>query len=210
GSHSGKSGQTLWITAPQTAAVATVPTLTVNGQPVAMTAGPVNAAFWSFGLARPVLPSDQLHLSAPAGWAAGAPALEMDVRNSTGRLEFTLPAPTMALGLNMAAQSLTSIGFPAANWARRLRRDGNTKAYDTLGYPSTIAPSGTYGSFNQGGFGGRWAVAYDAVDPDSLAALAYYAGPHPPVYRPELSSPGINGKGIVKVYDCSADSPCSV
>jgi hypothetical protein len=208
--HTGKSGQTIWITAPKTAPVATIPTLTVNGQAVVMTQGSMDPAFWSFGLAAPVNGSDQLHLSAPAGWAAGAPALEMDVRNSTGRLEFTLPAPTMALGLNMAAQSLTSIGFPHANWARRLSWDAGVKAYDALGYPSSLAPAGAHGNFLQGHFGGLWSVAYNAVDPATVAALAYYAGPHVPVYRPELSSPGVNGKGIVKVYDCAADSYASV
>jgi hypothetical protein len=208
--HTGKSGQTVWITAPKAAPVVTMPALTVNGQPVAMTPGPVDPAFWSFGLPAPVNPSDQLHLSAPAGWAPGAPALEMDVRNSTGRLEFTLPAPTMALGLNMAAQSLISIGFPHANWVRRLRWDGNVKAYDALGYPSSIAPSGAHGDFLQGHFGGLWSVAYDAVDPATVAALAYHAGPHVPVYHPELSSSGVDGKGIVKVYDCAADSYASV
>src|SRR5205823_3072319 len=129
----GKSGQTVFIVAPKTAPVAVLPTLSVNGQSVPLAAGPVSGGFWAFSVAPdattgaphpPINPSDVVSISAPAGWATGAPALSMAVRNSAGRCEFPVPSqPTMGLGLNIS-QAYPSDGWPWAiskNWATRLR-----------------------------------------------------------------------------------------
>jgi hypothetical protein len=208
--HTGKSGQTVIVTAPRTAAAATVPTLTVNGQAVALTPGPVSPAFWSFALAQKVNPADMLRLSAPAGWAPGAAALDLPVRNSTGQLESPLPTPSMGLGVNISGQPLApgATYCPVANWARRGGGWAGSQvlATDAAGIPTKLSGTSVWAmvAITPTAYPtGLWTVRYDATDPATSVSLIPYSNAPCVKPRPDLSSPGDGGRGITRVYECS-------
>jgi hypothetical protein len=213
--RTGKSGQTVFLLPlVKTATVNTVPTFTVNGSPATLTQGPKDNAFWTFSLASPVQATDTLHITAPVGWATGAPALDMAVRNLRGQCEFPVAGTkTMGLGYNLGLKPLASDQnwCPVANWWRRLDPwDTSTvTATDAAGNPTQLAPGHTTVSaaFSTSQTPvGRYTLKYDSLDANATSVdLVYQSGPSGPVYHPELSSPtGTGGIGCVKVYDLPA------
>jgi hypothetical protein len=224
--HTGKSGATLFITAAKTAPVITTPTLTVNGNVVALTPGPVSRAFWSWSLPAPVTRDLSIAISAPAGWARGAPALSMPVVNYAGRVEFSMPATTtMGLGVNIPHMPLFagSLYCPVRNWATRLGtfRPG-VLATDAAGNPTRIpGPVSASVSVARIGNGvdsanlptlsGLFTVVYDTTDPLTELSLTKWDKTTVCTARPDLSSPGVNGIGVTKVFQISqptGNSPC--
>jgi hypothetical protein len=198
--HTGKSGQTVFVTGAP--AAMSDPTLRVNGSPVALTPGPVSPAFRSYALPSGVKvnPGDTLAIG------------DLPVRNSAGRVEFPLPdRKTMGLGINMSA-FYRSDGTPftlGRNWAIRLRDwNWNGRAvteFSPEGFPAKIRGQEVTTPFlttPQPGLGGLWTVVYDAADRATAVGLAPWADADWTIaHRPDLSSPGDGGRGIVRVFE---------
>lgn len=214
--HVGATGSTLFLTPPKgvTTPLATAPALTRNGNPVVLTPGPTSQGFWSFRLDMPVNPSDSLRLVAPDGWVAGAAAFDLEVRNSAGKCEFPIPdRPKMALGLNISA-AFVGNGTPygiARNWAERARNAtwGVAMAFNDQGWPTqltaTTASTSIVGT-PLSKMGGLWTVTYDTGDPLTELLLTRPTNKDWSVdLQPELGSPGLAGKGVVKVFAIHQD-----
>jgi hypothetical protein len=223
--NTGKSGQTVFVLPPKTLAhgapippVVTQPTLAVDGQAVAMTPGPLSGGFYCWTLAAPVNAANTLALTAPAGWIAGYGALNLAVRNSTGKCEFVIPRKSnLAVGVNMSGPmfqwSWTVPSCPAKNWAYRMARWTNAKGYDAQGNPNSIvSPASTAfttgftnGIDNRGtpGMPGVYTLVWDSTDPQTQLAVTVLGGGWTSTLVPALSSPGTNGVGITQAFQVS-------
>jgi hypothetical protein len=217
--HTGKSGLTVWATpaaGQATAPIVTQPVLTRGNLQLPLIPGPVSAGFWSWSLpaGEKIAPGDQLALALPAGWVAGAPALSVPLRNSVGQVEFPIPQPTMALGLNLSRCPVnrTALYCPVRNWAVRLGAwDANCTATDpTSGLPTTI--KGTTTATICGGQvpavpvpAGLWTVQWDSTDPNTKVSLGT-AGTAQWIAaeRTDLKQPGTSGAGITRVFQLDA------
>jgi hypothetical protein len=220
--HAGKSGTTVFATPPDgstTAPVVTTPVLYRDGRYTTLTPGPISGGFWSWTLpaGTRLNPGDALSLRAPEGWTAGAPALDLPVRNSAGRVEFDLPAPTMALGVGFARNPVDPVALycPVRNWAVRLGAwDSNCVASDPVSGLPTKTKGPTSARFVMADAqrvptpSGIWTVCYDTADYRTVASVdAEFGAQWVASYRADLSSPGIGGgagqtwvRGVVRTY----------
>lgn len=210
------TAQTIFVTAPVVGPILTVPTLTVNGNPVSLVVGVIDqdeitnawGTYWSFKLADPTInltPTDVIFITAPDGWVASFLGFSsMPVRNSVGQCEYSIPArPTLGLGFCMSGQTVPGeyVCF-AANQYRRARWAG-VSAFDANGYPSQLTGGasgiGTLTWDTQWPYAGIWTFGFDLGNSTTSFALNPN-GHNPPVYRPDLSNPGVGGIGVRQVY----------
>jgi hypothetical protein len=148
-----KCGTLLIIRNPgATSPVLIPPTLMADGNPIALTPGPVDTNFWSFTLPPGVGVNayNALSVTAPAQWYSGAAALSLPVTNYACQTDFPLPATkTMALGMNFAHGGLTrgSLQGMPKNFAQRLSGwDSAARTLDSAGNVTSLTPG--FGSQN--------------------------------------------------------------
>lgn len=207
------------------------PVVSRNGVPVGPLVNPWvtgyhTAALYGLPSGTTIAPGDVVTISAPAGWAstnagAAAPMTALSVDNRAGRSAVgtdKLPK-TLKPGWNNAhlGSQYGSVYSVPKNWARRCDTFGTapTVTYDATGKP-VYAGAGRIGAyfFNMVPQAtidqtisvpvGLWAVGWDNTDPahPTTCSLETYS----PLMislaeRPDMANPGVDGKGIVKVYE---------